>query len=86
QRATVFIQMTCNLLNQNGKLYGDIPVDGKFGELTWKTFLTCLKFVNTKLVFNVLNILQGCYYIELMLKNPVNEKWVGWFNRVEIIK
>lgn len=84
KRATTFIQMTCNLLNRNGKLYKNILVDGVFGPITKQILNTCILINGDKIVFNVLNILQGSYYIELMMSNEKNEKYIGWFNRIEI--
>lgn len=80
------MQLTCNLLNRNGKYYPDIKVDGILGQGTKDTFIKCLKFNGNTLVHNVLNFLQGKHYIELMLNNPTMEKYVGWFERVKIIK
>lgn len=85
-RATSFIQITANILNRNGQLYSDITVDGKFGDLTYNSLLKAIQTNGSRIVYNVLNILQGSYYIELMLKNPVYEKYIGWFSRVDIIK
>lgn len=83
-RATIIIQTTCNLLNRNQKLYSNISVDGKFGNITKYILNQCIDKNGTKLVFNVINILQGCFYIELMLKDEIKEKYIGWFNRIEI--
>ncbi len=85
-KATVFIQTACNVLNNDGKLYPDIPADGKFGKNTLETLKKAISTRGSRLVFNVLNILQGSYYIELMLMNKRNEKWVGWFSRIEILR
>ena len=84
KRATIILQTTLNVLNNNQKLYSDIQTDGKFGSITLATLQTALESVNNKLIFNVINILQGCFYIELMINNPLYEKYVGWFNRVVI--
>jgi lysozyme family protein len=83
-RATSILQTALNILNRNEKLYSDILVDGKFGRITLATLRTSLKLNNSKLFFNLLNILQGSFYTELMLNNPVYEKYIGWFNRVVI--
>ena len=83
-RATFMLQTTLNTLNRNEKLYQDILVDGRFGKVTLATLRISLSKNSHKLFFNLLNILQGSFYIELMLNNPVYEKYIGWFNRVVI--
>jgi len=85
-RATIILQTTLNVLNNNQKLYSDIRTDGKFGSQTLATLQTSLSKNKFKRVFNVINILQGCFYIKLMLNNPVYEKYIGFFDRVELIK
>lgn len=76
-------QEALNLSNRNGRDYANISVDGAVGAKTVSAFRTCK---NKRLVFNLMNILQGEKYINLMRKNEVNEKYIGWFNRVQIIK
>jgi len=86
RRATIILQTALNVLNNNQKKYADIRTDGKFGNQTLATLQRALENVSNKLIFNVINILQGSFYIELMINNPVYEKYIGWFNRVEVIK
>lgn len=83
-RATKIIQSTCNLLNRNQLYYSDIVVDGKYGKITASTFKNCIDKNGEDLVYNVMNILQGSFYIDLMQKKSVYEKYIGWFKRVEI--
>ena len=85
-RASIILQTALNLLNRNERLYEDIKVDGKAGPKTLSTLRLCLQKNPTKLIYNVLNILQGAFYAELMLDNPDYEKYIGWFNRIEILK
>jgi len=85
-RTTIILQTALNILNNNQKLYSDIRTDGKFGSQTLATLQTSHSKNNFKRVFNVINILQGSFYIELMLNNPVYEKYIGFFDRVELIK
>ena len=84
--ATKNLQIALNLLNRNGRLYADIVADGVFGKITLATFRISYAANGERLIFNVLNILQGAYYIELMLNNRVYEKYIGWFERVEIVR
>jgi len=82
-RGAKIFQEALNLSNRNEKDYSDIDVDGGIGPKTISTFRACK---NKRLLFNVMNILQGEFYINLMRKNEVYEKYIGWFDRVNIIK
>jgi len=84
-KATKIVQTAVNLLNNNQKYYKDIQIDGSFGNVMLAALQNCLAHNPIKRLFNVINILQGTFYIELMQKNPTNEKFIGWFNRIEII-
>lgn len=79
--AAKFFQEGLNLTNRNERDYGDISVDGGIGKNTIAAFKKCK---NRKLLFKFMNLLQGEKYINLMRKNPVYEKYVGWLNRVEL--
>jgi type VI secretion system secreted protein VgrG len=85
-RATEFIQRACNALNNRGLLYPDIQVDMNFGPITYKAVLNCVNSRGVKLLYKVVNILQGAYYISLMESNPKFEKYVGWFHRVDFLQ
>lgn len=85
-RAIEFLQEGLNLSNRNQKDYPDILVDSKLGPTTMNT----LKLYQTKsprdiqFLINIMNILQGCYYINRYRQSPTQEKYHGWFNRVII--
>lgn len=81
--AAIFLQRALNLLNKNQKEYSNIPVDGGIGPLTLRAFHSNKK---VELLFNLLNFLQADRYIQLMEKNEAYEKYIGWFNRIEIYK
>lgn len=81
-----FLQRALNLLNRHQQLYPDIPVDGIPGPATLAALEACLKSRSPPLIFNVMNILQGARYVEIMERDPSQEEFVGWFNRVKIIK
>ena len=81
-----FLQRALNLLNRNQGLYPDIPVDGVPGPGTLAALEACLKSRSPTLIYNVMNILQGARYVEIMERDRSQEEFVGWFNRVEIIK
>ena len=85
--AAKHLQRAVNLLNDNGKLFEDVNVDGVIGEKTITAVSKVCKLGERKdLLFNILNILQGSRYIMLMERNPVYEKYIGWFKRVIIMK
>ncbi len=82
-----YLQRTINILNrnQNPKYYKDIKVDGDIGTKTISALHLCVNLNGSKRVLNVINGFQIKHYLELMEKNPVNEKYIGWFDRVEIV-
>lgn len=83
-KAIEHLQRTINILNRNQRDYKDIAVDGNFGGGTLQAYNTCVRVRGAKLVFNVLNSFQAKRYIELMEKDGVKEKYIGWFNRIEV--
>ena len=72
------LQEALDLLNRNQKLFPDLKVDGIVGDKT----LEAVKKVNERRLIKVLNGLQFMRYYNLDIKNPENEKFVGWFDRV----
>lgn len=86
-KAAHFLQLTLNVLNKNGTLYPDITEDGKVGRNTLQALNACVSRVGAEVVYKILNILQGKYYIDIMVKNPTQEKYtLGWLSRVDFIK
>mgnify|MGYP002725676964 CR=1 FL=1 len=84
-RAVQFLQESVNLLNRNGKSWDEIQEDGDFGKNTLKALNAALVIDETTL-FNVMNVLQGTHYVNLMRRSPVQEKYArGWFKRVRTI-
>lgn len=82
-RATTFLQQALNVLNKNGVLYSDISVDGIFGAGTLKTFNVYLSKNNSDILLKVMKILRGNFYVQIMLKGPVQERFAyGWLNRI----
>jgi lysozyme family protein len=82
-RSGKIFQEALNLCNRNERDYNNIEVDGGIGPKTVSTFRACK---HKGLLFNIMNILQGEFYVNLMRKNEVMEKYIGWFNRIEIRK
>jgi lysozyme family protein len=85
--AAKFLQLTLNVLNKNGTIYPDISEDGKVGPGTLQALNICIERVGEEVIYKILNILQGNHYIDIMVKNPTQEKYtLGWFKRVTFIK
>ncbi len=85
EKSIEYLQRTLNILNRNSKKYEDIPVDKKIGLKTITALAACIKLNGYQRVLNVLNGFQIKHYLELMEKNPTQEKYIGWFDRVEIV-
>ena len=81
-RAIEHIQRSLNILNNRQKLYADVKVDGAMGNITLGAYQNCCSKQGENLLVNVLNMFQGKYYIELMEKKEVFEKFYGLFKRV----
>ncbi len=81
RKGSEIFQQALNLCNKNQIDYDNITVDGSIGTITLNAYNACkLK----KLLLKVMNILQGYHYISLMEKKEVFEKYIGWFDRVQI--
>ena len=80
-RGGKIFQEALNLSNRKELDYTNIAVDGGIGAKTISAFR---RNKNKRRLYNVMNILQGEFYINLMRKNETMEKYVGWFDRVEI--
>lgn len=85
--ATMFLQRSLNVLNNEGKMFPDLPVDGGIGPITLdalKTFLTVRGAEGERVLLRALNCLQGARYIEITEKDKTQERFTyGWLlNRV----
>ena len=86
-RAGVFLQRALNVLNNRGSYYSDITVDGQIGN---KTILALSLYFKKrgkkgeKVLYKILNSLQGAFYVTLSERRVKDEKFIfGWFdNRV----
>ena len=87
-----YFQQALNLLNDNGKHYPDLLVDGKPGAMTVKAYQAYLKTAglpgrsearNIKTLLICLNGLQFEKYKDICTANPSQETFFyGWMNRV----
>ena len=85
-RAIEHLQRSLNILNNRQKLYMDIKVDGAMGNQTFEVYKNCCSKQGEIFLVKVLNLFQGKYYIELMEKKEVFEKFTGLLKRVSIIQ
>ena len=89
-RAAEFMQRSLNVLNNQEEYYNDIAVDKSIGNVTLSRLRSFLKKrgeADGELVFvNMLNCLQGSFYVELAERREKDEKFIfGWMrNRVGI--
>ena len=83
-RAVEFFQTALNMLNQYGKTYPDIKVDGQLGSITIKTLGRSIVSrpgsdeLNESILLNCMNGEQYIHY----KNNPLHEGFRGWFRRV----
>lgn len=83
-RAVEFVQRALNVLNLNGKSWNDVPVDGQCGNMTTEALFECLLRGRDTMLERLLVAQHAFYCMERMEQRPVNEKYVGWFNRMDI--
>lgn len=81
--AIEFLQRALNALNNRQEYYPDIVVDGIMGSKTQQALIDFLdKRRNMRgeaVLYNLINCLQGAYYVELVEKREKDEKWIfGW--------
>lgn len=82
-----WLQMTLNVLNRNEKNYKNLKVDGFFGNASLTILNKSLSQGNEKIIFKLLNTLQGYHYFSLMENDESQEEFArGWFSRVNFIK
>lgn len=81
-RSSMFLQRVLNALNNCGRLYPDIKVDGRIGTQTTMTLSQYLRYRDDKTITKMLNCLQGAFYLELAERRKKDEKFIyGWFRR-----
>lgn len=88
-RAATFLQQSLNVLNNEGSYYKDLTVDGAIGNLSiaaLKAFLKLRGKDGEVVLYNMLNCLQGAFYINLAERRKKDEKFIfGWFkNRITL--
>lgn len=85
-KAVSLLQEACNLLNDNGSRWDDMKVDGVFGDETLIVVKTaCDK--GLRYLVNTLNVMQGAYYLDVVRRNPKQEKFLrGWCERITVVR
>lgn len=83
-----WLQRILNAMNQGGKDYPDLTVDGALGPTTiaaLRAFLNKRGDDGERVMLRALNCLQGARYLDITEKRGANEAFAfGWFlNRVE---
>lgn len=84
-----WLQRILNVLNNHGKDYAQLTVDGKIGPGTavaLRSFLNRRGAAGEKVILRALNCQQGARYLDITEKREANEDfYFGWLlNRVEI--
>ncbi len=78
-RAGKFIQRCLNSLNDRGRLYSDVSVDGDIGPATVAAVRYYSLARDVSVMVKALNCLQGAFYIELAERREKDESFVyGW--------
>lgn len=88
QRAVLFLQKSLNILIYKKGVVAVDPLveDGLFGKKTF-TALESMKAGYTKVLYNLINLMQGNHYLRYIEKDPRQSAFlIGWLNRVEIQK
>lgn len=82
-RASRFLQRSLNVLNRKGRDYDDQVVDGKIGRRSLaalKQYLITRPKHGERVLENMLNCLQGAFYVELAERREKDERFVyGWY-------
>lgn len=89
KRAAKFLQRSLSALNNRGKLFDDLIVDGAIGDKTITALASFLEHRGKEgevVLTNMLNCLQGSFYVVLSERREKDERFLfGWFkNRINI--
>lgn len=86
-RSAKFLQRSLNALNDSGRYYADILVDGDIGQKTLEAlegYYLARRDAGMSVLIKMLNCLQGEFYVSLAEKREKDERFIyGWFkNRI----
>ena len=77
-----WLQQGLNVLSRNNTLFHHIDTDGLIGQGTIST-LALLNPTDLDILFKIVNIYQGYYYLSICTTNSSQEKFIrGWLKRV----
>lgn len=78
----MFLQRALNALNNEGKAYPEVSLDGAIGQFTLdalQTYLLLRGKEGEQVLLRALNCLQGARYIEIAEKDKTQERFIfGW--------
>ena len=85
KRSAKFLQRSLNVLNNRGKIYPDLTVDGNLGARTLRALGDYLAYRGKEgenVLLKMLNSLQGSFYVVLSEKREKDESFIfGWFSK-----
>jgi len=81
-RAIEHLQVALNAANDQGRRWADMLEDGVLGPSTLAAVLKARERGLGPILVKMLNCQQGAYYLARMKGRQVNEKYLGWFQRV----
>lgn len=84
--AAKFLQQSINVMNRNQKNFKNISEDGIIGDMTLVT-INSLPMKDQHHIFDLMNILQGERYLEIIRKDESQEEFIrGWLNRIALMR
>ncbi len=89
RRASLFLQRALNVFNCKGESYGELLNDGRIGPATLSALHAFEAFrgeEGMEVLVNLLNCMQGAFYVEMAEKHEKNEEFIyDWIkNRVRL--
>ena len=84
--ATEMMQRAMNKLNKAQKDFPDVPEDGGMGPITKAALNECLRIGRGRYLHGNFKALRKVRYMERMEQSEKKEKYLGWFDRVDIFK
>ena len=81
-RGAGILQRALNLANDRARRWPEIAVDNAIGNATIEAVRAASRTRRDHHVVTIQNILQGSHFLSRFEARPVNEKFIGWLNRV----
>ena len=84
-RAGQFLQRALNILNRDEKIWNDLTVDAKIGNMTLAVIDKYIENNNEDYILKLIVLLKAKHYIDIVEKNETQEAFIrGWLNRIQI--